>query len=169
MAGDDGVGLPFLPPRIVTKLLFSDLILHGSGIYKEIKTTICSVFPQVHAVTIDYNDNTKLFNSSFPNFINGTEPLDGDDAPWVGNFALSVFLKGLNVGQSTTSNAMGDTVLSFLSSLPNGTDVLSDVLVSLNLLDSRRHGAEKIRDPGSVRERSSRIECYSASLYWFSF
>ncbi|KIM46961.1 hypothetical protein M413DRAFT_23277 [Hebeloma cylindrosporum] len=105
-----------------------DLILTGSGIYKEIKTTICSIYPQVHAVTIDYNDDSKIFNSSFPNFINGTEPLDGDDAPWVGEFALSVFLKGLNVGQSTTGSAMGDTILSFVSNLPNDTDVLSDIL-----------------------------------------
>lgn len=121
---------------------FLDLILTGSGRYKEIKTTICSIFPQVHAVTIDYNDNTKLFNSSLPNFINGTEPLDGEDAPWVGDFALSVFLKGLNVGQSTTGNAMGDTILSFISTLPNGTDVLNDLLVSYIVLDIHRDNAD---------------------------
>jgi len=104
------------------------LILTGSGNYKDIKTTICSVYPQVHTVTVDYSDNTKLFNSSFPNFINGTGPAYGEDAPWVGDFALSVFLKGLRVGQSTTGNAMGDTILSFMSTLPNGTEVLSDIL-----------------------------------------
>lgn len=121
------------------------MIITGSGTYKQIKTTICSVYPQVHALTIDYNDNSKLFNSTVPNFINGTAPLDGEDAPWLGDFALSVFLEGLNVGQSRTRNAMGDTILSFMSelTLPNGTDVLSDVLVSYIVLDTHRHNAKK--------------------------
>ena len=75
-------------------------------------------------------DNTQLFNSSFPNFINGTDASEDVDAPWLGDFTISVFLKGLTVGQSTTGNAMGDTVLAFVGALPNGTDVLNDVLVS---------------------------------------
>jgi hypothetical protein len=102
--------------------------LIGSGLYKDIKTTVCSIYPKIRTVTVDYKDNTQLFNSSFPSFINVMEPLGGEDAPWLGDFAISVFLKGLTVGQSTTGNAMGDTILSFVGALPNGTDVLSDVL-----------------------------------------
>ena len=106
------------------------MILTGSGLYKEIKTTVCSIYPKVTTLTVDYTDNTQLFNSSFPNFINGTDASEDVDAPWLGDFTISVFLKGLTVGQSTTGNAMGDTVLAFVGALPNGTDVLNDVLVS---------------------------------------
>jgi len=108
---------------------FLDLILIGSGLYTDIKTTVCSIYPQIRNLTVDYTDNTQLFNSSFPNFINGTDSSGGVDAPWLGDFAISVFLKGLTVGQSTTGNTMGDTVLSFVGALPNGTNVLSDVMV----------------------------------------
>ena len=59
-----------------------------------------------------------------------TKSTDGVDAPWLGDFAISVFLKGLTVGQSTNGRAMGDTILAFVGALPNGTDVLSDILVS---------------------------------------
>lgn len=138
------------------KWLFSisDLILTGSGIYKNIKTTICSIYPKVHALTIDYNDNSKLFNSTIPNFINGTEPPEGEDAPWLGDFALSVFLEGLNVGQSRTRNAMGDTILSFISelTLPNSTDVLSDVIVSYIVLDTHRDNTKNLTSRLSMWE-----------------
>ncbi|KIM38937.1 hypothetical protein M413DRAFT_29851 [Hebeloma cylindrosporum] len=107
---------------------FWNLILTGSGLYKEIKTTVCSIYPKISTLAVDYSDNTQLFNSSFPNFINGTDSTGGVDAPWLGNFAISVFLKGLTVGQSTTGSTMGDTILAFVSALPNGTDVMSDVL-----------------------------------------
>jgi len=104
-----------------------DLILTGSGVYKSINTTICSIWPEVNLVDIDYNDNTILFNSSFPSFINGSQSWGGEPAPWLGEFALSVFLKGLHVGQSTTGNAMGDTVLSFLST-KNDSETLTNIL-----------------------------------------
>jgi hypothetical protein len=106
------------------------LIITGSGLYKDIKTTVCSIYPRVLTVTVDYNDNTQLFNSSFPNFVNGTDLAGGEDAPWLGDFVISVFLKALNVGQSTTGNPMGNTILSFVGALPKGTDVLNEVLVS---------------------------------------
>ena len=114
------------------------MILTGSGLYKEIKTTVCSIYPKVTTLTVDYTDNTQLFNSTFPNFINGTSSThDEVDAPWLGNFAISVFLKGLTVGQSTNGSAMGDTILAFVGSLPNGANDLSDILVSfLNSLSS---------------------------------
>ena len=105
----------------------------GSGRYKEIKTTVCSIYPKVTTLTVNYTDNTQLFNSSFPNFINGTDSTDGVDAPWLGDFTINVFLKGLTVGQSTTGNSMGDTILSFVGALPNSTEVLNDVLVSFRL------------------------------------
>jgi len=104
-----------------------NLILTGSGQYKEIKTTICSIYPKVSTLTVDYTDNTQLFNSSFPNFVNVTHSTDGVDAPWLlGNFSISVFLKALTVGQSTNGSAMGDTVLAFLGNMPNNqSDILS--------------------------------------------
>ena len=137
--GNTGVSLCYLLICVFTNgsVRFLDLILIGSGLYKEIKTTVCSIYPKIRGVTVDYSDNSQFFNSSFPNFINVTEPLGGEDAPWLGDFAISVFLKGLTVGQSTTGNTMGDTILSFVGALPNGTDVLSNVLVSF-VLDTRR-------------------------------
>ncbi|CAA7267201.1 unnamed protein product [Cyclocybe aegerita] len=105
-----------------------DLILAGSGIYSAIKTTVCSVWPLLDLVNVDYDDNTFVFNSSFPSFINGSIPWSYDEAPWIGDFALSVFLRGLRVGQSTTGNSMGDTVLTFLSSVQNDPDALSQIL-----------------------------------------
>jgi hypothetical protein len=107
---------------------FWNLILIGSGLYREIKTTVCRIYPQIRNLTVDYSANTQLFNSTVPNFINGTDSIDSVDAPWLGDFALLFFTKGLTVGQSTTGNSMGDTILSFVGALPNGTDVLSDVL-----------------------------------------
>ena len=114
----------------VLKTRFLDLILTGSGLYKEIKTTVCSIYPKVTTLTVDYTDNTQLFNSSFPNFINGTSSTHEVDAPWLGDFAISVFLHGLTVGQSTNGSAMGETILAFVGSLPNGADDLSEILVS---------------------------------------
>ena len=110
------------------------MILIGSGLYKEVKTTVCRIYPQIHTLAVDYTDNTRLSNSSFPNFINGTDSSGSVDAPWLGDFVLSVFQKGLTVSQSTTRNTMGDTILSFVAALPNGTDVLNDVLMSFFVL-----------------------------------
>ncbi|KAJ3516018.1 hypothetical protein NLJ89_g1392 [Agrocybe chaxingu] len=105
-----------------------DLILVGSGIYSPIKTTVCSIWPLLDLVNVDYDDNTFVFNSSFPSFVNGSVPWSYAEAPWIGNFALSVFLRGLRVGQSTTGNSMGDTVLTFLSSVQNDPNALSQIL-----------------------------------------
>ena len=69
--------------------------------------------PQVHIIKID--DNSKLFKSFSTKFINGSDPIDGRDSPWFTDFDLSVFLKKLTVGQSTSRNAMGDITLSFVS------------------------------------------------------
>lgn len=57
-----------------------------------------------------------------------------------------MFLEGLNVGQSRTRNAMGDTILSFISelTLPNSTDVLSDVIVSYIVLDTHRDNTKNL-------------------------
>lgn len=102
----------------------------GSGRYSIINSTVCNIRPKVHTITIDYNDNGKLFNLSSPKFVNGADPIDSEDSPWLGNFALSVFQKGLTFGQSTNRNGMGDIVVSFMSTLPDTTDLLTNVLVS---------------------------------------
>ncbi|KAF9045106.1 hypothetical protein BJ165DRAFT_132964 [Panaeolus papilionaceus] len=104
-----------------------DLIIAGSGKYSTIKTTVCSVFPEIHTLEVNYSDDAKLFSSPFPNLVNSSEPWDRTDAPWIGEFALGVFLRGLEIDQSTTGNAMGDTVLSFLNSLPNEPDLLNKI------------------------------------------
>ena len=53
---------------------------------------------------------------------------------------------------------MGDTILAFVSSLPNGTDDMNVILVSfLNSLSS--YNSDKCA-LGSVREGSSRAEWY---------
>ena len=85
-----------------------------------------------------------------------TDSTGGVDAPWLGDFTISVFLKALTVGQSTNGSAMGDTILAFVSSLPNGTDDMNVILVSfLNSLSS--YNSDKCA-LGSVREGSSRAE-----------
>ncbi|PPR04587.1 hypothetical protein CVT24_012015 [Panaeolus cyanescens] len=105
-----------------------DLIIAGSGKYSKLQTSVCSIFPEIHTLQVDYSDDAKLFSSPFPNLVNSTEPWDRMDAPWIGEFSLGVFLRGLEVDQSTTGNAMGDTVLSFVNSLPSEPDLLSKIL-----------------------------------------
>ena len=107
-----------------------DLIITGSGKYKLINTTICSISPRLTKIIVDYNDATKFFNSSYPSFINGSRPWGATDAPWVGEFTLSMLLRSLVIGQSLTGNSVGDTVASFLTALPPSPDLLNNVLVS---------------------------------------
>ena len=115
-------------------LTILDFIIAGSGVYKFLNTTVCTIAPQVTTLNVDYNDATKFFNSSFPSFVNGSEHWGAIDAPWVGEYALSILLRGLQVGQSTTGNAMGDTLSSFLAIIPPYPEVLNDVLVSNKLM-----------------------------------
>lgn len=105
-----------------------DFIITGSGKYKLINTTICSISPRLTKIIVDYNDATKFFNSSFPSFINGSRPWGATDAPWVGEFTLSMLLRSLVIGQSLTGNSVGDTVASFLAALPPSPDLLNNVL-----------------------------------------
>jgi len=106
-----------------------DLILTGLGAYSSLGTSICNVTPFVNLVKVEYTDNTKLFNSSFPNFVNASQPWAGQDAPFLGNFGTQMFLRALRVGQSPLSNAMGDDVIAFFDSIPNGSQNLEDILV----------------------------------------
>ena len=110
----------------------ADLIITGSGKYKLINTTICSISPRLTKIIVDYNDATKFFNSSYPSFINGSRPWGATDAPWVGEFTLSMLLRSLVIGQSLTGNSVGDTVASFLTALPPSPDLLNNVLVSFS-------------------------------------
>jgi hypothetical protein len=114
-------------------LTILDFIIAGSGVYKFINTTVCSIAPEVTTLNVDYNDATKFFNSSFPSFVNGSQYWGAVDAPWVGEYALSILIRGLQVGQSTSGNAMGDTLSSFLAIIPPYPEVLNDVLVSKDL------------------------------------
>lgn len=101
-------------------------------------TTVCLVSPLVTSIDIDYNDATKLFNSSFPSFVNGSDSWGAADAPWVGEYTTSIFLRGLNVAQSTIGNSVGDTISSFVSSIPPYPELLNDILVS-EVLGIRRN------------------------------
>ncbi|KDR80027.1 hypothetical protein GALMADRAFT_136589 [Galerina marginata CBS 339.88] len=105
-----------------------ELIIAGFGVYSFINTTICTVSPQVTTINIDYNDATQLFNSSFPSFVNGSESWGAFDAPWVGEYTTSIFLRGLSVAQSTTGNNFGDTISSFTTSVPPYPNLLNDIL-----------------------------------------
>jgi len=45
---------------------------------------VCSIYLQIRTITVDYTDNTQLFNLSFPNFINWTGSSEGPVyAPWL--------------------------------------------------------------------------------------
>ena len=106
-----------------------DLIITGVGNYGFMNSSICTVTPQVTTISINYNDATDLFNSSFPSFVNGSESWNVVDAPWVGEYSTSIFLRGLVVAQSITGNTFGNTVSSFLSSIPDYPDLFNDILV----------------------------------------
>ncbi|PPR07656.1 hypothetical protein CVT24_003834, partial [Panaeolus cyanescens] len=81
-----------------------DLILAGSGKYSSIGTTACGIFPELHTLDVHYSDDAKLFNATFPNVVNASEPWNRQDAPWLGDFAIDVFRRGLEVDQTTTGN-----------------------------------------------------------------
>ncbi|KIM46986.1 hypothetical protein M413DRAFT_422590 [Hebeloma cylindrosporum] len=106
-----------------------DFIIAGSGIYKFINTTVCNIAPQVTTLNVDYNDAAQFFNSSFPSFVNGSQAWDAIDAPWIGEYAVSILARALQVGQSTVGNGMGDTLSSFLAIIPPYPEVLNDVLL----------------------------------------
>ncbi|KAF8159957.1 hypothetical protein B0H34DRAFT_674230 [Crassisporium funariophilum] len=106
-----------------------NLVLAGSGMYKQLGTVICSIFPQVTTVKVDYSVNSKLAGSSSPNFLNSSHPITSSvDAPWLGDFAVDLFLRGLYVGQGIVGNSMGDNILAFWESLPNTTETANEVL-----------------------------------------
>ena len=111
-------------------LTILDFIIAGSGIYSFINTTVCNIAPQVTTLNVDYSDATQFFNSSFPSFVNGSQPWGAIDAPWIGEYAVSILARGLQVGQSTVGNGMGDTLSSFLAIIPSYPEALNDVLVS---------------------------------------
>lgn len=133
-AGGNGVNsinvsLSVMALIVAFKLL--DLVLTGSGIYKQFGTVICSVFPKITNITVDYSINSKLFNSTSPNFLNSSHPvISSMDAPWLGDFATNIFLQGLYVGQGIVGNSMGDSILAFWEALPNPAQVANEVIVS---------------------------------------
>lgn len=106
-----------------------NLVLIGSGMYKQIETVICSVFPKITTVTVDYSINSKLSNSTSPNFLNSSQPvISSMDAPWLGDFANNIFIEGLTVGQGILGNSMGDSILAFWQALPNPAQVANEVI-----------------------------------------
>jgi len=77
---------------------------------------------------------------------------------------VSILARGLQVGQSTVGNAMGDTLSSFLTIIPPYPEVLNDVLVSersdefaLNLLTQYS---------GVLYKRCSGVRYNGRSLKW---
>ncbi|KDR80026.1 hypothetical protein GALMADRAFT_265230 [Galerina marginata CBS 339.88] len=105
-----------------------ELIISGCGVYSFMNTTVCTVSPKVNSINIDYNDATQLFNSSFPRFVNGSESWGAVDAPWVGEYTTSIFLRGLDIAQSPTGNNIGDMISSFVATVPAYPNLLNDVL-----------------------------------------
>ena len=133
-----------------------DLVLTGSGMYKPFGTVICSVFPKITTIAVDYSVNSKLFNSTSPNFLNSSHPvISSTDAPWLGDFAASIFLQGLYVGQGIVGNSMGDSILAFWEVLPNPTQVANEVMVScLRRYKSYCRLNHILLLPGGVSQRS---------------
>lgn len=123
-----------LPPIVfidAAPISVLDLIILGSGIYNFIPITVCNVIPRVTRVDVDYNDATNFFNSSFPSFINGSQPYSSTNTPWIGEFTLAIFLRGLALGQSISGNSVGDTLSSFVvqeKSKANSTSI-NEILV----------------------------------------
>jgi hypothetical protein len=108
-----------------------DLVLIGSGMYTQFGMVVCSVFPKITTVAVDYSINSKLFNSTSPNFLNSSHPvISSMDAPWLGDFSTNIFLQGLYVGQGILGNSMGDSILAFWQALPNPAEVANEVIVS---------------------------------------
>lgn len=91
-----------------------DLIIAGAGKYSFMNSTICSIRPTTSFVDVHYQDTSALFNSSFPSLINGTRSWREAPAPWLGSFAVDLFIRGVvDQGQSTRGSAVGDVVRSF--------------------------------------------------------
>lgn len=106
-----------------------NLVLTGSGMYKPFGTVICSVFPKITTIAVDYSVNSKLFNSTSPNFLNSSHPvISSMDAPWLGDFATGIFLQGLYVGQGILGNSMGDSILAFWQALPDPVQFANEVM-----------------------------------------
>ena len=79
---------------------------------------------------------------------------------------MSILARGLQVGQSTVGNAMGDTLSSFLTIIPPYPEVLNDVLVSdsggsdefvLNLLT--RYSGVLYKGCSGVRYNGKLLKC----------
>ena len=134
-----------------------DLVLTGSGMYKPFGTVICSVFPKITTIAVDYSINSKLFNSTSPNFLNSSQPvISSKDAPWLGDFATGIFLQGLYVGQGILGNSMGDSILAFWQALPDPAQFANEVIVScLRRYKSYSRSNPIFLFPGGLYQRST--------------
>ena len=134
-----------------------DLVLTGSGMYKPFGTVICSVFPKITTIAVDYSINSKLFNSTSPNFLNSSQPvISSKDAPWLGDFATGIFLQGLYVGQGILGNSMGDSILAFWQALPDPAQFANEVIVScLRRYKSYSRSNPIFLLPGGLYQRST--------------
>ncbi|KAF5330000.1 hypothetical protein D9611_010398 [Ephemerocybe angulata] len=101
-----------------------DLILVGTGKYQFMGSSICSVWPLTTSLDVDYQDTLGSFNSSLPSFINSTREWNKKPSPWLGQFAVDMFLRGVvSQGQSTRGSAVGDVVSEFVGTGVAGEDL----------------------------------------------
>lgn len=101
-----------------------DIIIVGTGRYSFMNSTICSVWPLTTFVDVDYHDSLGSFNSSLPSFINNTRAWREQPSPWLGQFAVDMFLRGVvSQGQSTRGSAVGDVVRGFAGTGVPGEDL----------------------------------------------
>ncbi|KAF8903273.1 hypothetical protein CPB84DRAFT_1823935, partial [Gymnopilus junonius] len=138
--------------------------------------------PQVTSININYNDATNLFNSTFPSFVNGSESWNAVDAPWVGEYSTSIFLRGLVMARSTVGNNVGNTVSSFLASIPAYPSLFINILeqyirgvmeFSVTLLrtaytqdDNKLFPGNSSAIPPSMRIATSGI-CRTQAIGWY--
>lgn len=101
-----------------------DIIIVGTGRYSFMNSTICSVWPLTTFVDVGYHDSLGSFNSSLPSFINNTRAWREQPSPWLGQFAVDMFLRGVvSQGQSTRGSAVGDVVRGFAGTGVPGEDL----------------------------------------------
>jgi len=146
-----------LPVMVLMVTFNLDLVLVGSGMYEQFGTVICSVFPKITTIAVDYSINSKLPNSTSPNFLNSSHPvISSMDAPWLGDFATDIFLRGLYVGQGIVGNSMGDSLLAFWQNLPNPAQAANEVMVScLRRYKFYSRSNHILLLPGGVSQRSA--------------
>ncbi|TFK73517.1 hypothetical protein BDN72DRAFT_185212 [Pluteus cervinus] len=107
-----------------------DMIVVGSGSYSFLNTMVCNIKPKATMVDVNYNDASTLFNtSSWPNFIDVSEPRNSTSAFEIGLVPLGVLLRAIEFGQNLRGNTIGDSLSTFVVTYAgHGENIINDIM-----------------------------------------